>query len=67
MKLKTKVDVLLALDRLKDYNHHKDCKLLPYINKTMQEGDFIPECNCGSGERNILIEEIKKFVTSKKL
>jgi hypothetical protein len=66
MVIKTKVDAVLALDRLKNYTHDTDCKLLPYINKTMQEGDFVPECNCGSFHRNNLIEEIKKFVIRKK-
>jgi hypothetical protein len=59
--IKTKVDAIFALDRLKQYEHAKDC----YTMKTKKFDETNP-CNCGALLRNDLIEEIQQFIKSKK-
>ncbi len=57
MVVKTKVDAIFALDRLKIYQHEKDCK-----HSALGK---LHDCTCGIQDRNELINEIQQFIKTK--
>jgi hypothetical protein len=67
MKFKTKVEALFALDKLKETKHSSECNLKVDAPLTEEFLKHAVPCNCGAIERNLLIEDLKKFITSKKV